>query len=113
METKLQFRSFAAISATTSMLTLATLAADSWGDGVVLLAEELFLSADLEQEVVHVHVIQVVLGIAQGLIDQQVHSGGAWTHMHMTHLFADPIQTNVTPLPDFQWPHPLTITCEG
>ena len=40
-----------------------------------LLVEELVVSADLQQVVVHVQVIQVVLRVAQRLIDQQVHGG--------------------------------------
>lgn len=42
-----------------------------------LLVEELIMSTDLQQVVVHVHVIQIVLGVTQSLIDQQVHRGRA------------------------------------
>lgn len=40
-----------------------------------LLVEELVVSADLQQVVVHVQVVQLVLSVAQRLIDQQVHGG--------------------------------------
>lgn len=33
------------------------------------------MSADLQQVVVHVHMVEVVLSVAQSLVDEQVHGG--------------------------------------
>lgn len=40
-----------------------------------LLVEILVMSADLQQVIVHIQVIQIFLSIAQSLVDQQVHGG--------------------------------------
>lgn len=42
-----------------------------------LLVEELIMSADLQHVLVHVQVIQIILSVTQGLIDQQIHRGRA------------------------------------
>lgn len=44
-------------------------------DVETLLVEELIVSADFQEVVVYVHVIQIILSVTQSLIDQQVHSG--------------------------------------
>lgn len=33
------------------------------------------MSADLQQVVIHVHVVQIVLSVTQSLIDEQIHRG--------------------------------------
>lgn len=41
------------------------------------------MSADLQQVVVHVHMVEVVLSVAQSLVDEQVHGGRTSdTHTH-------------------------------
>lgn len=41
------------------------------------LLQELLEAADFEQEILDVHGVELVVGVAQGLVNEQVHGGGA------------------------------------
>lgn len=41
------------------------------------LLQELLQAAELEHEVIHINVMQLIVGVAQRLVDEQIHRGGA------------------------------------